>query len=297
MARRAERGDIIAGRPYPRVPARKVSIRKNVSCFWRKIGHTITTQDGRGEEKTGRATSARTCLESLRVMQDATARGSRPHHMPKSRVQGVISSMGGKRRRPRSGNWLRLRDALITANIKKVEASVNSMYMKMPMNVDRDDLMGPAITALIERAEHFIPTLGHKFWNYAGARIRGAMKDWMREQDWAPRTDRAKSKQDEDFVIHTQIHLSAYVTENEDLNIFEQLGEVDTRFKQYEDLEWIKKILLRFSKQEQQVIQLCVFEGYSMRECGIRMGLSESRICQLWNQIIDYAKKRRIRDD
>ena len=273
------------------VPARKGNLRPHANRLWNSLRQNLDTQKRWTKEITGNATSSGPCLENLRSVQAAAANGVRPIYVPESGVQRIIETMDGRRRRPRSENWLRIRDALILEHMDKVEYEAIRMSIKMPASINIDDLMGPAIVALIERAEHYIPMRG-KFWNYAVGRIQGAMKDWMRKEDWIPRTDRAKYKKaafaGEDFRIRLQFHL----TSQEDTDIYQQLSFIDTRFKQIIDRDFLEKIMRGFSAQERQLVNLRIFDGLTMKETGIRMGITESRVCQLWSEILLYARSK-----
>lgn len=58
-----------------------------------------------------------------------------------------------------------------------------------------DDMINQGIIALIDAVEKFDPTLGNKFETFASLKIRGAVIDFMRKQDWVPRNQRSLSKE------------------------------------------------------------------------------------------------------
>lgn len=51
---------------------------------------------------------------------------------------------------------------------------------------DYDDLVSNGVLGLIDAIQRFDPARGIKFSTYAPQRIRGAILDYMREQDWVP---------------------------------------------------------------------------------------------------------------
>lgn len=58
-----------------------------------------------------------------------------------------------------------------------------------------DDMINQGIIALIDAVEKFDPALGNKFETFASLKIRGAIIDFMRKQDWVPRNQRTLSKE------------------------------------------------------------------------------------------------------
>lgn len=58
-----------------------------------------------------------------------------------------------------------------------------------------DDLVSQGIIALIDAVERYDASLGSKFETFASIKIRGAMIDYIREQDWVPRSQRSLSKE------------------------------------------------------------------------------------------------------
>jgi len=58
-----------------------------------------------------------------------------------------------------------------------------------------EDLINTGILGLIDAIDKFVPDRGVKFKTYAEFRIRGAMLDYLRRQDWAPRSMRRKEKE------------------------------------------------------------------------------------------------------
>jgi RNA polymerase sigma factor for flagellar operon FliA len=70
---------------------------------------------------------------------------------------------------------------------------VDRMNIRASGSVSYDDLVGTAVLGLIEAIDRFDPQRGVKFNTYAYYRIRGAVMDMLREQDWVPRSLRAKS--------------------------------------------------------------------------------------------------------
>ncbi|MBE7444471.1 MAG: FliA/WhiG family RNA polymerase sigma factor [Planctomycetia bacterium] len=85
------------------------------------------------------------------------------------------------------------RDKLITDNISLVKYVVGKIMVYLPSFVDKEDLIEYGILGLIESAEKYDPKNNTKFGTYAISRIRGAILDYLRSQDWLPRSMRDKA--------------------------------------------------------------------------------------------------------
>src|SRR5690554_4403930 len=87
--------------------------------------------------------------------------------------------------------------------------------MGLPPNIDPEDLNSYGIFGLVDAVEKFEPDRGVKFETYAIARIRGAMFDGLREQDWVPRTVRQKARRLERAVADLEASLGRSATDAE----------------------------------------------------------------------------------
>jgi len=58
-----------------------------------------------------------------------------------------------------------------------------------------EDLINTGVIGLIDAIDKFVVDRGVKFKTYAEFRIRGAMLDYLRRQDWAPRSMRRKERE------------------------------------------------------------------------------------------------------
>jgi RNA polymerase sigma factor FliA len=76
-----------------------------------------------------------------------------------------------------------------------VKIVAKKMATRLPASVDYDDLVSAGLIGLMQCLERFKPEKGFKFKTYAEFRIRGAMIDELRSQDWCPKGMRQKAKQ------------------------------------------------------------------------------------------------------
>lgn len=76
-----------------------------------------------------------------------------------------------------------------------VKVIAKKMSARLPANIDFDDLVSAGLIGLMQALERFKPEKGFKFKTFAEFRIRGAMLDELRSQDWCPKGMRQKAKQ------------------------------------------------------------------------------------------------------
>jgi RNA polymerase sigma factor for flagellar operon FliA len=65
----------------------------------------------------------------------------------------------------------------------------------LPSHVDVADLIQGGIFGLVDAIERYEPDRGRRFEVYAMRRIRGAILDELRAQDWAPRSVRSRARE------------------------------------------------------------------------------------------------------
>jgi RNA polymerase sigma factor for flagellar operon FliA len=87
------------------------------------------------------------------------------------------------------------REQLMSAYAPLVERVVAKLAGGLPAHVDEAELLSYGLEGLAEALERFDSGREIKFETFATARIRGAIIDELRAQDWAPRTVRDRAKQ------------------------------------------------------------------------------------------------------
>ncbi len=88
----------------------------------------------------------------------------------------------------------RLRDLLITANIVLVRKIAGRLSLQLPSCVELGDLESAGAVGLLSAVESYDPEQLAEFATYAQYRIRGAMLDDLRRQDFMPRWFRAQAQ-------------------------------------------------------------------------------------------------------
>lgn len=87
-----------------------------------------------------------------------------------------------------------LRDTLIIQYLPLVKYVVGRVRVNLPSSIATDDLAGYGVEGLIDAINKFRLDKGAKFETYALLRIRGAIIDKIRAQDWIPRVVKQKMK-------------------------------------------------------------------------------------------------------
>ncbi|OQY10771.1 MAG: hypothetical protein B6I28_00230 [Fusobacteriia bacterium 4572_132] len=93
----------------------------------------------------------------------------------------------------KTGN-LKLREKIILQYIPLVKYAVGKIIVKLPNNVEYDDLVEYGIIGLLDAIDKFDISKEIKFKTYALTRISGSVYDELRSQDWLSRSIRKVSK-------------------------------------------------------------------------------------------------------
>lgn len=128
----------------------------------------------------------------------------------------------------------RTKEKLILEYAPLIKFIAQKIAVRLPSNIEFDDLVSSGVIGLMDAIDKYDPTRDNKFKTYAEFRIRGAILDELRAQDWVPRSVREKAKQLERAHIRLEQQLGRVPTEDEitkELNIskdeyFELLNQV-----------------------------------------------------------------------
>jgi RNA polymerase sigma factor for flagellar operon FliA len=92
------------------------------------------------------------------------------------------------------------REKLILDHVPLLKHIVGRMAFDLPSSIDREDLQGFGMIGLIQAADAWEPGRGLKFSTFAYTKIRGAILDELRRQDFLPRGRRERVRQLERVV-------------------------------------------------------------------------------------------------
>ena len=215
------------------------------------------------------------------------------------------------------------RNLLMENYLPLVKYLANGIYAKLPDEVDLDDLISAGIFGLMDALDAFDPERGVKFETYCTPRVRGSILDELRSMDWVPRLVRARAHQLELALRTLEAHLGQMPTETEitaEMNLgiddFRRLQKdaVATGIVSLNSMKGIREIdiiedrkiqnpLLEVQKRdfkglltkgltraERLVIILYYYEGMTLLEVGVTLGLTEGRVSQIHASVIARLK-------
>ena len=149
---------------------------------------------------------------------------------------------------------------------KKIAQDIEAALPKfrlLPKQLETAALLG-----LWQACNKFEAGRGWKFVTFARGRIRGEVYDEVRRSDFLPKSHRAESTAPE------AVPLQDFMTSHLD-------KVYDKGFAQADLKRDVELLLSRVSKRQRQVLTMYYFENLSLKEIGKRIGVSESRVCQL----------------
>jgi RNA polymerase sigma factor for flagellar operon FliA len=200
----------------------------------------------------------------------------------------------------------------------------------LPASVEVDDLVSMGTFGLIEAIDRFDIGRGFQFKTYCTSRIRGAILDSLRTNDWVPRLVRLRANLVEKTMrrLHADLGREPTAVEMADalgltIDAFRALREeaspvsmlsltdetsddgeggsrmidlvrdekgADPRREQHR--RDVQDLLFRYlSEKERLILEMYYYEGLSMREIASMLRLTESRICQIHAKVIRRLKE------
>src|SRR4051812_1146984 len=82
------------------------------------------------------------------------------------------------------------KDHLIKEYAPLIKFIAQKIAVRLPSNIELDDLISAGVIGLMDAIDKYDPSRDNKFKTYAEFRIRGAILDELRAQDWVPRSIR-----------------------------------------------------------------------------------------------------------
>ncbi len=222
------------------------------------------------------------------------------------------------------------RDRLILDHVPLLHHLVGRMSCDIPGRVQREDLFGWGMRGLIEAADSWDPSRGLQFSTYAFPRIRGAILDELRRLDFLPRGRRDRLRELERVIAELEqekheppspeeigARLGATADEVDEIlhsarvaswvsledGPSETLGQLlcDPRSEDpVGSAEWneLKRLLVEaighLPEPEKTVITLYYGEELLLKEIGVVLGVTESRVSQVHSRAL-YRLNRELR--
>lgn len=212
-----------------------------------------------------------------------------------------------------------LQETLVEKYLPLVRLHAGRLALGLPAHVNRDDLLQAGMLGLLEALQRFDPTSGVKFESFAALRIRGAMLDELRRLCWVPRSVVREMREMDRAVQELATQLGREPAEEE---IAEKMGitipqlrkitgminsssllsledtllavpavdgpEVEAldRLIAAEDRQRLAEAIGQLPERHQQLLALYYQEDLTLKEVGLVLGVTESRVCQLHARII-----------
>ncbi len=222
-----------------------------------------------------------------------------------------------------------VRDTLIVQYIYLIRYVVGRVKVTLPATISIEDIAGYGVEGLINAIERYSPQKNTRFETYALIRIRGAILDRIRAQDFLPRSVRRKIKDIKNAQEKLKQELGRMPTTTEVANLLDmepekvnQLLAEDTTMTSLYDKrgntedsveiidtiqdenklnpqenaeeqnvkQELEKALKRLPERERIIMVLYYQENMTLKEIGETINMSESRVCQLHAQGIMKLK-------
>lgn len=174
------------------------------------------------------------------------------------------------------------REELIEGHMHLVAITARRAAGGLPAHIEREDLEGAGYTALVEAADRFNPELGATFSSYAITRIRGAMLEYLRRDDWVPRLERQRERAGEEAVILTVESLDTVEPAGTGVDENEIIAGIEASV--------LRRLVKYLPRRERQVIQRHVLGGRALRPLAEELGESYMTLCRLRDRALNRMR-------
>lgn len=223
------------------------------------------------------------------------------------------------------------REQLVQSLAPLVKRIAHHLMARLPASVVVDDLIQNGMIGLLDAISRYETGLGAQFETYATQRIRGAMLDGLRDNDWLPRSARREMRRIEEMISRLEQERGRPPAESEladalglsladyqrlllearghQILYFEDFveeGDEDFLARHFVDdeanpsrmleeravREFLVKGVEELPEREKLVMALYYEQDLNLREIGAVLGVTESRVCQLHSQAIARLRSR-----
>lgn len=216
---------------------------------------------------------------------------------------------------------------LFNENTVLVKRIAHHLAARLPSSVDVDDLVQAGLIGLMDAARNYDPAQGASFETFASIRIRGAMLDEIRRNDWMPRsvhrgmrqaaaaTHRIEQSKGRpataaevasmlDMPLSDYQRLLENAARGQIFSLDEQIENVgeprlaanaDPAEKPLEQEEFRRELaeaIAALPEREKLLMSLYYEQELNMREIAAVFGVTESRVCQLHGQAVVRLRAR-----
>lgn len=218
---------------------------------------------------------------------------------------------------------------LVTRHAPLVKRIAYHLLARLPDTVQADDLIQSGMIGLLEAVRNFEQGRGASFETYAGIRIRGAMLDEVRRNDWTPRSVHRRSReiaeairqiearegrdaQDVEIAELLGVEMDEYYHMLQDASVsrvlsFEEMGydgrgvdeflsssepEPGDEILRAERSAGLAAAVEQLPERERMVMSLYYGDELNLKEIGRVLGVTESRVCQIHSQALVRIRAR-----
>ena len=205
--------------------------------------------------------------------------------------------------------------------VRMLAMTLRNIYIKY---ASPDDIVNEGVLALISAIDTFDLDRGVKFETYANIKIKGAIVDFVRKQDWIPRQVRAFGREldvaynelfnqlgrhPKNSELAEHMGLSRETLEKrmaesagavtlsfeellyeDNFELMDSEDSADTAVYQAEQKQVIAEAINNLSPRAKQVITLYYYEQLKFSEIGRVLGLTESRVSQIHSKAMLFLK-------
>jgi len=227
------------------------------------------------------------------------------------------------------------KERLVNQYVPLVKRIAFHLMARLPASVQIDDLVQNGMLGLLDALGRFEEGLGAQFETYAVQRVRGAMLDGLRENDWLPRGIRKEMRRVETAIQKLEHQQGRHPNEGElaaalDMPLADyqkllqdarghQIVYLEDLAEEHEDylerhasgvspdpLTLLEESDVRgalvaaiagLPEREKMMMALYYEQDLNLREIGAVLGVTESRVCQLHTQAVTRLRATMLGDE
>ena len=226
------------------------------------------------------------------------------------------------------------RNKIVESYLPMIQCIARRISSRLPSNIQYNDLISSAVIGLMDAIQKYDPSRNNKFKTYAEFRVRGAILDALRAQDWTPRSVRDKAKRidrvtkaleqkfsrppnEKEIASALEVNLEEYhsmlnqtkevsivsidessIFNHTDKNfVLKMLDDTDSSLNQINKKSLHKVIvsaIKELPERQRIVLSLYYYEEFNLRKIGQILKVTESRVSQLHAQAIERLKYKLI---
>jgi RNA polymerase sigma factor for flagellar operon FliA len=217
------------------------------------------------------------------------------------------------------------RSQLVQRYVPLVKRIAYHLMARLPANVLFDDLVQNGMLGLLDALDRYEEGFGAQFETYATQRVRGAMLDGLRENDWLPRNLRRELRRIEAAVNelehangraplereladalgmsladyqktlleargHQLVYFDDFTSDGDEDFLERHFTDNDADPLNILEDKNFKSLMVqaieKLPEREKMMMALYYEQDLNLREIGEVMGVTESRVCQLHTQAV-----------